>query len=74
MDEARAFLQRKKDAEGWTTSEMARQLGVNRVYLHLILTGRRPVTVSLAKRLRHAYPELLLLLVREMTAPVSEAV
>ena len=76
MEEARAFLAQRKAAEGLSTAEMAARLGINRVYLHLILKGDRPVSVKLARRLRHIYPELLLILVRELTsteAPVAVA-
>ena len=73
MEEARVFLAAKKQAEGWSTSEMARRLGMNRIYLHLILKGDRPVTLSLAKKLRPLYPELLLIIVGELTRPDEPA-
>lgn len=69
MEEAREFLRGRKEAEGLSTAEMAAKLGINRVYLHLILNGQRPVSVRLARRLRPIYPELLLMVVRELTAP-----
>lgn len=67
MEEARAFLAAKKAESGLTTSAMARRLGITRVYLHLLLTGQRPVSLKLAQRVRSIYPELLLIVLSEIT-------
>lgn len=69
MNEPQAYLLRKKAERGLSDAEMAEEMGITRQYLWYLLGGHRPMTIRLARRLRHVYPELLIMMVRELTAP-----
>lgn len=71
-DEAREYLRRRRDDEG-SNAALARRLGVSQSYVSYLLRGKRPVPVPLALRVRETYPELLPLLIRDLTAPEAKA-
>lgn len=69
MEPARAYLNRQLESSGLTRAEMARALGMSKSHLGRVLDGDRPVTLALAQRLRAKYPELLTIVVSQITAP-----
>lgn len=56
-----------------TGAEMAAILGCHRVYYWQIKTGRRRISYEMAKRAGRAFPEILPILMRDLTAPAEVA-
>lgn len=67
MDTARDVLIQRMEREGINQSELAARMGITRSHVSRLLSGERPVTVKLARRLRTEFPELLLIVVRTLT-------
>lgn len=67
MDTARDVLVQRMERDGINQTELAARMGITRSHVSRLLSGERPVTVKLARRLRAEFPELLLIVVRTLT-------
>jgi hypothetical protein len=72
MDLGRDYLIRERARRSLSVAAMARQFGVTRSHMLYVLAGKRAITVRLAQAGRREYPELLTILVNQITAPQPE--
>ena len=77
QQDLRALLVARVNAEEGHQADVADRLGISRPYLSMLLSGQRPITYRLARRLGQRYPEIARALAAELTGecePVEAAV